>query len=79
MGSGTTGVACQQLSRSFIGYELSEDFFRMAEKLCPACFRAYKLKPKKTRAWSGELHANIAPRRSRIRKAISLNIFTNKD
>nr|ACD75432.1 AMDV4_3 [uncultured virus] len=32
MGSGTTGVACKQLKRNFIGYELDSDYFRMAEK-----------------------------------------------
>jgi site-specific DNA-methyltransferase (adenine-specific) len=32
MGSGTTGVACKQLKRNFIGYELDPDYFKMAEK-----------------------------------------------
>ena len=32
MGSGTTGVACQQLGRNFIGYEISPDYFKIAEK-----------------------------------------------
>jgi DNA modification methylase len=32
MGSGTTGVACQQLDREFIGMELNEAYFRIAEK-----------------------------------------------
>jgi site-specific DNA-methyltransferase (adenine-specific) len=32
MGSGTTGVACQQLNRNFIGYEISPDYFKIAEK-----------------------------------------------
>ena len=32
MGSGTTGVACVQLNRSFIGYEISPDYFKIAEK-----------------------------------------------
>ena len=32
MGSGTTGVACQQLGRSFIGYEISPEYFKIAEK-----------------------------------------------
>ena len=32
MGSGTTGVACIQLNRNFIGYELSPDYFKIAEK-----------------------------------------------
>ena len=32
MGSGTTGVACVQLNRNFIGYELSPEYFKIAEK-----------------------------------------------
>ena len=31
-GSGTTGVACVQLNRNFIGYEISPNYFKMAEK-----------------------------------------------
>jgi DNA modification methylase len=32
MGSGTTGVACVQLERSFIGCEISPEYFAIAEK-----------------------------------------------
>ena len=32
MGSGTTGVACQHLNRNFIGMELNEEYFKIAEK-----------------------------------------------
>ena len=32
IGSGTTGVACVQLNRNFIGYEISPNYFKMAEK-----------------------------------------------
>ena len=32
MGSGTTGVACQNLNRDFIGCELDEEYFLMAQK-----------------------------------------------
>ena len=32
MGSGTAGVAAVNLNRNFIGIELDEDYFRMAEK-----------------------------------------------
>jgi len=32
MGSGTTGVACKNLNRNFIGIELDTEYFRIAEK-----------------------------------------------
>jgi len=32
MGSGTTGVACVNLNRNFIGIELDKDYFQIAEK-----------------------------------------------
>ena len=32
MGSGTTGVACKHLNRNFIGIELDEEYFKIAEK-----------------------------------------------
>lgn len=32
MGSGTTGVACVNSNRNFIGIELNEEYFRIAEK-----------------------------------------------
>lgn len=32
MGSGTTGVACVQLNRNFIGMEISPEYFKIAEK-----------------------------------------------
>ena len=32
MGSGTTGVACKNLNRKFIGIELDPEYFKIAEK-----------------------------------------------
>ena len=32
MGSGTTGIACQNLNRNFIGIEMDENYFNIAEK-----------------------------------------------
>ena len=32
MGSGTTGVACVQTGRNFIGIEICEDYFKIAQK-----------------------------------------------
>ena len=32
MGSGTTGIACKELGREFIGFEISIDYFKIASK-----------------------------------------------
>lgn len=32
MGSGTTGVACVNTNRNFIGMELDEDYFKVAKE-----------------------------------------------
>ena len=31
MGSGTTGVACKELNRNFIGFEINENYFNIAK------------------------------------------------
>lgn len=32
MGSGSTGVACQNTNRNFIGVELDENYFKIAQE-----------------------------------------------
>ena len=32
MGSGTTGVACQNLNRKFVGIELDDNYFEIGKK-----------------------------------------------
>jgi DNA modification methylase len=32
MGSGTTGIACKELDRDFIGIELDKKYFELAKK-----------------------------------------------
>ena len=34
MGSGSTGVACLQTNRNFIGIELDEKYYNIAKKRC---------------------------------------------
>lgn len=40
MGSGSTGVACINTNRNFIGYELDEKYFEIAEKRLNECVEA---------------------------------------
>ena len=32
MGSGSTGVACKELNRNFIGYEIDKEYFKIAQR-----------------------------------------------
>lgn len=44
MGSGTTGVACKNLNRDFIGIELDEEYYMVAEKRIEDAVKAYTQK-----------------------------------
>ena len=37
MGSGTTAVACMELGRKYIGYEINQDYFKVAQKRIQDC------------------------------------------
>jgi hypothetical protein len=50
MGSGTTGVACVQLGRAFIGIEIVEDYYRLACAQLTEALRQLPLFPVSTQA-----------------------------
>ena len=39
MGSGSTGVACINTKRKFIGIELNEDYYNIAKKRIEECLK----------------------------------------
>lgn len=39
MGSGSTGVACVNTNRRFIGIELDDDYFNIAKQRIEACVK----------------------------------------
>jgi len=43
MGSGTTGVACADLNRKFIGIEKDEEYFKLAKKRISEAYKQEKL------------------------------------
>jgi site-specific DNA-methyltransferase (adenine-specific) len=45
MGSGTTGVACMQLHRNFIGIEISEQYFDLAKERIEDAQRKFSMQP----------------------------------
>ena len=42
MGSGSTGVACINTNRNFIGIELDEDYFNIAKNRIDECVRLFR-------------------------------------
>jgi site-specific DNA-methyltransferase (adenine-specific) len=46
MGSGTTGVACKNLNRDFIGIELEKEYFEVSKKrINNSCFQMSMVEP----------------------------------
>lgn len=43
MGSGSTGIACMELGRNFIGYELDKNYFQIAQKRIDSQSKASRL------------------------------------
>lgn len=48
MGVGTTGVACVHTNRNFIGYELNEDYFKIAQDIINKSLNGKENVPSKT-------------------------------
>ena len=44
MGSGTTGVACKNLNRNFIGIEIGKEYFQIAKKRIEEAFSEEEFK-----------------------------------
>ena len=66
MGSGTTGVACAQLGRKFIGIEIEPKYFDIACKRIEAAYAQGKLfEPEAPAPVQGELAAMNAPESQR--------------
>ena len=47
MGSGTTGVACTNLGRNFIGIEKDKHYFEVAEQRCNGTYTGIKIEENK--------------------------------
>ena len=43
MGSGTTAIACRLLNRQFIGFELNQEYHKIAEARLSECQKQKKL------------------------------------
>jgi len=41
MGSGTTGMACKELGRKFIGIEINEKYYKIAEQRIKNTMRSF--------------------------------------
>ena len=61
MGSGSTGVACMQLGRSFIGCELKAEYFAIAEKRVQSAALQPELSTPSNIASSGRVDSSRSP------------------
>ena len=62
MGSGTTGVACVQLGRNFIGAEIDPHYFEIAEKRIKAASLQPQLFQQEKIPQEAQLHIPFAPK-----------------
>jgi len=59
MGSGTTGVACVQTGRRFIGIEISEQYYRIAQKRIAEAQAQLRIPFDSTSQYDGNLRKEV--------------------